>query len=78
MSACGREFHITCMLTESSFFEAVEVGHERDADQSIPTHFQKVTYPENQLSKEEVACVKLKRSLEHYLQHVGVHYPVEG
>ncbi|GFY25375.1 hypothetical protein TNCV_2484951 [Trichonephila clavipes] len=36
-----------------------------------------VTYPANKQTKEEVARVGLNKSLEHSLQHVGVHYPAQ-
>ncbi|GFV85189.1 hypothetical protein TNCV_4172421 [Trichonephila clavipes] len=35
------------------------------------------TYSVNKQEKVEVACVKLNRSFEYYLQHVGGHYPAE-
>ncbi|GFW45197.1 uncharacterized protein TNCV_716991 [Trichonephila clavipes] len=54
-----------------------DADHERDADQPNPTRAQLTTCPANKQTKEDVACVGLNRSLEQFLQNVGVHYPAE-
>ncbi|GFY05693.1 uncharacterized protein TNCV_4403601 [Trichonephila clavipes] len=77
MSACGREFHISCMRNKVHILKLQHADHLRDADQLNPPCAQQPTYPANKQSKEEVACVGLNRSLEQSLQHMGVHYPAE-
>ncbi|GFX66901.1 uncharacterized protein TNCV_999401 [Trichonephila clavipes] len=77
MPVCGRELHIACMRSKSSSLKAEGCG-PRARRLPIKCHTCSIrTYPGNKLPKEEVACVGLNRSLEQYLQHVGVHYPAE-
>ncbi|GFY23089.1 hypothetical protein TNCV_3763291 [Trichonephila clavipes] len=71
----GSEFHIACMRSERSSFEAA--GRGSRARHQNPTRAQYTSYPANKQAKEEVACAGLNRSLGQSLQHLGVHYPAE-
>ncbi|GFV24298.1 hypothetical protein TNCV_422881 [Trichonephila clavipes] len=70
MSISGRETCVVCMSTQSSSFKTVGIGSQQVDNQPKPTDLQKVTYITTKQVKEDVSCVRLKRSLEHSVQHM--------
>ncbi|GFW73711.1 uncharacterized protein TNCV_1541651 [Trichonephila clavipes] len=77
MSACEREFHIACMRSNNSSFEAAGRGSRA---KRRPTKSRACSIGDifgDKQAKEEVVCIGHNRSLEKCLQHVGMHYLAE-